>query len=422
MTVVVLIVTLVITMTPAAFAGTSLTDNEKQTIETEPVQDGNAVKNEKTCKTATVKATAKNSGSAAGYLASMIQNGQPAEIDISQYRVSADTSSVKRLYEDMLNSNPQLFYVGSTVGWTQTSSGYVKTIDPQYKMSRSKIAAATKKFNSAVNDCIKTIAPGSNDMQKALQVHDYLVLNAKYMKCSMQQTAYGVLVDKKGVCQSYALAYEYIMNKLGIETTYIASSSMNHIWNMSKINGRWYQIDVTYDDPTSDKMGRVSHKYFMKSDSAMRSMGHSWNTKSYACSSGKYNNAFWKKVKTGVFKQGKYYYYVSPKGKLIRKTISSGRTKTIKLPKSRWYVWGSHSTYWNWTPTIAKGKKGIYVNTATGIYKVKGSKTKRVKKIRKSSKGYVYGIKIVKGKLTVAKSKNPNSHSAQKLSKIKGTY
>ena len=56
------------------------------------------------------------------------------------------------------------------------------------------------------------------DEQKALVIHDYLVLHAEYDLNYKNYTSYGVLMDGRGVCQSYALAYMYILNHLGIET------------------------------------------------------------------------------------------------------------------------------------------------------------------------------------------------------------
>ena len=46
---------------------------------------------------------------------------------------------------------------------------------------------------------------------------------------------------------------------------------MNHAWNLIKIDGEWYHIDVTWDDPTPDLLGRVNHVFFLISDDAIAS-------------------------------------------------------------------------------------------------------------------------------------------------------
>lgn len=64
----------------------------------------------------------------------------------------------------------------------------------------------------------KLVNNSMTDEQKALVIHDYLVLHAEYDLNYKNYTSYGVLMDGRGVCQSYALAYMYILNHLGIET------------------------------------------------------------------------------------------------------------------------------------------------------------------------------------------------------------
>lgn len=80
----------------------------------------------------------------------------------------------------------------------------------------------TKQIFNAVDEKLasiyKLVNNSMTDEQKALVIHDYLVLHAEYDLNYKDYTSYGVLMDGRGVCQSYALAYMYILNHLGIET------------------------------------------------------------------------------------------------------------------------------------------------------------------------------------------------------------
>ena len=49
--------------------------------------------------------------------------------------------------------------------------------------------------------------------------------------------------------------------------------TMNHAWNLIVLNGQYYQVDVTWDDPTWDLIGRACHTYMFCSDDAFS--GHS---------------------------------------------------------------------------------------------------------------------------------------------------
>ena len=60
---------------------------------------------------------------------------------------------------------------------------------------------------------------------------------------------------------------------------YITTSNISHTWNMIRLDGKWYHIDVTWMDSENN-----FYKYFMMSDSICYSTDHSkweyyWNQK-----------------------------------------------------------------------------------------------------------------------------------------------
>ena len=65
----------------------------------------------------------------------------------------------------------------------------------------------------------------------------------------LARTAYIVLVRHKAVFEGYTMAYRYLLNAVGIQSEEIISKEMNHCWNYVQLNGKWYHLDVTYDDP-----------------------------------------------------------------------------------------------------------------------------------------------------------------------------
>lgn len=42
----------------------------------------------------------------------------------------------------------------------------------------------------------------------------------------------------------------------------VTSSSMNHAWNLIQIDGNYYHVDVTWDDPLQDRLGYVWHNSY----------------------------------------------------------------------------------------------------------------------------------------------------------------
>ena len=121
----------------------------------------------------------------------------------------------------------------------------------------------------------------------------------------MRYTGYGLLVKGTAVCQGYAEAYMDLMTRAGIPCIIVVSEDMNHSWNLVKIGGSWYHVDVTWDDPsfdqTKDVYGYVGHNYFLISDNTMTDSNHNhynW-TKTYTCTDTRFESGtFWEDVQS----------------------------------------------------------------------------------------------------------------------------
>lgn len=154
-----------------------------------------------------------------------------------------------------------------------------------------ELAFAIESFMSEnINDSM-------DEYQKEKAIHDYLVSNTSYSYVrkregynSPKYTPYGVLLDHKAVCQGYAEAFELLCACCGIKCYVVSGKATNddgtdgHAWNITEIDGNWYQVDVTWDDPIPEKyQNGISHEYFNISDEYI-SKNHEWNRENYpAC-------------------------------------------------------------------------------------------------------------------------------------------
>ena len=123
-------------------------------------------------------------------------------------------------------------------------------------------------------------AGADSTIEKARFAHDYIISSAVYStSAARKDDPEGVLLDGAGVCQSYAYAYQMIMKELGVECLLIDGKmgGEDHVWNLIKVNGNWYHVDCTADDPVG---GSEGDGYFMISDDVCSS-SHSWNTSRY---------------------------------------------------------------------------------------------------------------------------------------------
>ena len=121
-----------------------------------------------------------------------------------------------------------------------------------------------------------------SDYEKAVWLHNWLINNADYDFTYSYYGADGVLLNGTGVCQSYANAYQLLLNALGIENEVIASSQMNHAWNLVKIDGIWCHIDCTWDDPAG---GGMENQFYFGMNDDLIARNHIWNKSNYPSSS-----------------------------------------------------------------------------------------------------------------------------------------
>lgn len=125
---------------------------------------------------------------------------------------------------------------------------------------------------------IKSQLEGYTDYVKVKEVHNWLIKAIEYdtNETTIEPySIYGALTQGKAVCEGYARSFKYIMDELEIPCVLVSGTATNsngitesHAWNYVLLNGDWYAIDVTWDDPIIIGEGTVSedtnYKYFLK--------------------------------------------------------------------------------------------------------------------------------------------------------------
>lgn len=124
-------------------------------------------------------------------------------------------------------------------------------------------------------------ACGLSDAKCIRYVHDAIARSCSYDKDGYRKDAkinetpssvYDVFVNHKAICEGYSRALQTVSLYLGIPCILVSSKSMNHIWDMVKIEGSWYHVDVTDDvSPEGTEPTRV---FLLRSDDSMRALGH----------------------------------------------------------------------------------------------------------------------------------------------------
>ena len=344
-----------------------------------------------------------------------------AEITVSEYGFSVE--DIIRLVGGLKNDHPELYFVNKSFYCTWSGMD-VASFVVTYNTSLS-----SNKFKQSTEDALSVIKPGMSDLEKAIALHDYLTVNCEYDKDRLDDktipyisyTAYGVLVEHIAVCQGYALAYKYLLNQAGIDCYMVESDFMNHAWNLIVLDGEFYQVDVTWDDPIRDLVGRARHTYMFRSDSAFENANPShsnWNVTSgmdivdYKATSTRYDSAFWADCNSPLVITENDCYYVSYSDKAIKKECfeNIGGTGTKVCDIGVWPVWENNNSFWNATFSgLFQVNDRLYYNDKSSIYSVDfDGSNKKTEFTADTSTGYIYGSALRQGKVYYCLRQKPS--------------
>lgn len=196
---------------------------------------------------------------------------------VSKNKSSVDVSDLG-LYPEDINDmfwafhydNPQFLTLGNSVGYSISSSkGTVIELYGMYARDSGDINQS--KFNSVTASLIAKAKTLKTDYDRLKYFHDWIINNTRYTNPGPEyiSKADGPILYGKALCEGYSRAYEYLCQSVGIPCVCVKSS--NHMWNMVKLNGVWYNVDVTFDDPVmSDGSDALRYTYFLKSTATIQ--------------------------------------------------------------------------------------------------------------------------------------------------------
>ncbi len=171
------------------------------------------------------------------------------------------------------------------------------------------------------------------DLEKVFYVHEWLVQNIAYDREHLSDDVQddhnlrGTLLEGTAVCDGYAKTYALTLRKLGITGVLVTSKDIGHAWNMVELDGNWYQVDCTWDDPVdgSDQLGYCMHKHLLCTTEEMNTNHNDDGDDSVAfdlenlgtqnivnlATDDTYENTWWKDKKSAIFPCGGDWYYAS---------------------------------------------------------------------------------------------------------------
>lgn len=158
----------------------------------------------------------------------------------------------------------------------------------------SSLSEINARILHAAKDVIdQEIDDKMSDFEKELAIHDWIT-NWSSFDYSVfgrsasdgvkegSDTPYGVLIDRRAMCHGYSSTFQLFMDMLGIQCITVygtpSSNGIQHSWNMVRLDGEWYCVDVAWDDPIG---GTPGHQYFNATSQDFRESGiHRWDEES----------------------------------------------------------------------------------------------------------------------------------------------
>lgn len=191
--------------------------------------------------------------------------------------------TVKKLTTDVFARLKRSFYISCSPGSYAESFALEQGL--QYdngvkKVIGYNISDPTEKVNWVVRNYIRS---GMSEKKKLKVLHNWLLNNCHYDEAVQVHDMETLLTEGYGVCSAYSDAYQALLARAGMACGKLHSNEMDHVWNVVRMNGKWYHVDVTWDDPTTGPKdtppisGQEKSQYFLLKDAQMKK-DHIWES------------------------------------------------------------------------------------------------------------------------------------------------
>lgn len=205
----------------------------------------------------------------------------------------------------------------------KTSGVYYMRVSTNIQVSDKAYPSVGDIVNAAVKKCSKET--DGSDYEKALWLHDWLLQQLDYDHSLKWSSAESALTRKLGTCQAYESAYSKLLTAAGITNSETRDTYDGHTWNAMKLDGKWYQVDCTWDD-TKDNYYNFdqTHLYFGLTDELM-ALAHNGHDQIYTASG--YGTRSTSLADNYFVRNGDAAKWARAYAERIQKNLNAGKTK-----------------------------------------------------------------------------------------------
>ena len=225
----------------------------------------------------------RNPGSLNRYAYNLLNNDEKAvydavleainafNVELSSFSASVTDTQIQKIVDYIQRDHPEIFWFqhGATY-YFDTTTHIVNRIELKYCMTQDEAQKRQEKIDAATKSFLTSVADTMSDYEATLRIYENIIKLVDYDTIGLERqkrvaisaevpddlrSIYGVFVNKKAVCAGYAKAMQYLLNMCGIECTYVTSDT--HAWNLIKLEGDYYHMDVTWGDGSDTKKDKA---------------------------------------------------------------------------------------------------------------------------------------------------------------------
>lgn len=206
-----------------------------------------------------------------------------SEIHIDGTFSSLET--INQIFKAITADNPFLYYFNQTL--LNVKQSVVETVlIPQYFCSRDQIQTYNTRIENIVNQLMLDLQLSeATETEKIRRVHDYFCENIIYDSESQTNISLnrlvaahsiiGVFAKQRAVCEGISKAFKLVLNTADVKCIVVdglgdseeAGGNKNgrHAWNIVRIDGKPYHMDLTWD-LASSRQGCINYDYYCLPD------------------------------------------------------------------------------------------------------------------------------------------------------------
>lgn len=208
----------------------------------------------------------------------MIKNYQNMDLTADYSQFNLTEVQFNKVYGSFYADFPELVWFANAPT-VNLSGGVISIVQFNYKYSPFEKDSMVLEIEAVQDSFLDGIEKFDNDYERYKFIHNKIITSCAYNLDSLTYTnpsefknegdIYGALVQKSPSNEGYTRAFQYICKLAGLEclyvvgdkeiTTDIGTAYERHSWNLIPLDGKYYNVDLTSDDPIFTGVGDDGH-------------------------------------------------------------------------------------------------------------------------------------------------------------------